>query len=141
MEAQYHVLHLESPEELPEEHDGDLAHVVAVFYGGAFLAVAGWHGNVHGAEAKGVQLYQHIVAVAVVGVEIVQVHVGEGLAGDGCVAVLGVHDVPVTAGYLGDHGEQAVAKCTPFAHAHTELLAEQAVAFGVIGLAFDYWHQ
>jgi len=131
------VPHFQPPEEAPGEERQDRRDEGRVGDRAALVAVDGLHLDVGHAQPAGVELDEQVVQEAVVVVELVDLEGREGATGDGGVAVLGVHRLPVAAGRLRQAGEDGVAEPPPPAHATDVIPAEQAVALGVVRPPFD----
>lgn len=137
MEPEHDVLHLQAPEEVLEEEPGDFEDVGTVLDPGLLPAVFCRVGDVAHAEPADIEPDHDVVAVAVAGVDVVKADAFERPGGDGGVAVLGVHHLPVAGRDLGEEGEDGVADEPPGAHALPERRGEEAVADGVVAPAVD----
>jgi len=137
VEPEHDVLHLQAPEEVLEEEPGDFEDVGTVLDPGLLPAVFCRVGDVAHAEPADVEPDHDVVAVAVAGIDVVKADAFERPGGDGGVAVLRVHHLPVAGRDLGEESEDGVADEPPGAHALAVRGGEEAVADGVVAPAVD----
>ena len=123
-------------EEAAQQQEGDGWYHLPHFHRRAFAnAVARGDVDVGDAEVADVEPHQHVVGIAVRGVEVVEVDGFQGVGADGGVAGLGVGDVPVAGGDLGEQGQERVAQVADARRLLPGDAARQAVALAVVGLA------